>query len=76
MTQTYRSVEIRQLIARLERLSVDSAWAHRAAGLRGDLWKALASLEVGDPAPAGLQNLVEQSYRILVRAAKEIPAHD
>lgn len=76
MPQTYLADEIRQLISRLERLSVDSTWAHRAAGVRGDLWKALAAMEAGDPAPAGLEILLQQSYRILVRAAREIPAHD
>jgi hypothetical protein len=76
MNQTQQIAEIRQLIARLERLSADSAWAHRAAGLRGNLIKALAALEAGEPVPDGLGGLVELSYRILVQAAREIPAND
>jgi len=76
MTQTQQIAEIRQLIARLERLSADSAWAHRAAGLRGNLIKALAALEAGESLSDGLGGLVEQSYQILVRAAREIPAND
>ncbi len=76
MRQSQQIGEIRQLIARLERLSADSAWAYRAAGIRGNLIKALAALEAGEPGPDGLGGLVEQSYRILVRAAREIPAND
>lgn len=76
MSQTRLIAEIRQLIARLERLSADSAWAHRAAGLRGNLLKALEALETGESVPDGLTRLVEQSYQILELSAREIPAHD
>lgn len=76
MRQPLQIAEIRQLIGRLERLSADSAWAHRAAGLRGNLLRALAALEVGEAVPDDLGKLVEQSYRILVQAAREIPAND
>lgn len=69
-------VEIQQLINRLERLSADSAWAHRAAGVRGGLLKALEQLENGDVPPERLAETISQSYRILVSAAREIPARD
>jgi hypothetical protein len=68
--------EILQLIARLERLSADSTWAHRAAGVRGGLLKALAELEAGNPVPDGLADAISQSYLILVNAAREIRADD
>lgn len=69
-------VELRLLIARLERLPVDSHWAHRAAGVRGGLLKALEELEAGKPVPDELAAVLTQSYRILVRAAREIPARE
>ncbi|MFA5835616.1 MAG: hypothetical protein WC837_01550 [Bellilinea sp.] len=69
-------VELRLLIARLERLSVDSHWAHRAAGMRGGLLIALGDLEAGKPAPDELAVVLAQSYRVLIRAAREIPARE
>ena len=71
-----KTIEVHQLIARLERLSVDSHWAHRAAGVRGGLLKALEELEAGRPVPDELAAVLTQSYRILVRAAREIPARE
>jgi len=35
------------LILRLERLSVDSIWAHRASGLRGSLLRMVEENETG-----------------------------
>lgn len=67
---------LRQIISRLERLSVDSALAHQAAGLRGSLINALADLEAGNLPPEGLSELIALSFAILVRAAKEIPGDD
>ena len=66
--------ELYQLIACLERLSADSGWAHRAAGLRGCLLNALVEIEAGNAPPEGLPGWMEQSYAILIRAAREIPA--
>ena len=62
------------LTRRLERLSVDSHWARRASGLRGSLIKALAAAEAGSPpAVEQLDLLIERSFQILEKAAREIP---
>jgi hypothetical protein len=60
-----------RLASRLERLSVDSRWARRASGLRGNLLKALEDAESGRPAP-GLELLVIRGYELLSKAAGEI----
>ena len=36
---------VKLLISRLERLSADSRWSHRASGLRGSLWRWVEKLE-------------------------------
>jgi hypothetical protein len=38
---------VKLLISRLEHLSADSRYAHRASGLRGSLWRCLEELEDG-----------------------------
>jgi hypothetical protein len=61
---------IRLLLDRLERISVDSHWAHRASGVRGSLLGMLEKLENGqpleDPAPT-----LTYAFKILERAARE-----
>jgi len=65
---------LRMLTTRLERLSVDSAWARRASGLRGSLIKALSAADEGTPpATEHLDLLIERSFEILSKAAREIP---
>ncbi|NJD59638.1 MAG: hypothetical protein C3F13_19125 [Anaerolineales bacterium] len=68
----------RQLANRLEHLSVDSTYAHRASGLRGSLLRYIERMEAGeqldDGAKAGLEELVQDGYTILEMAAKEIGA--
>jgi hypothetical protein len=65
---------LRLLVGRLERLSVDSRWARRASGLRGNLLKALEEGERGDPVPVErLDRLTEAAFEILRKAAQEIP---
>ncbi len=60
------------LLTRLERVSVDSYWAHRASGVRGSLLRATESLEAGEAvSPPILQQVIEQGFRILERAAQE-----
>ncbi len=65
---------LRMLTARLERLSVDSIWARRASGLRGSLIKALDAADGGNPPEAAhLDMLIERSFEILAKSAREIP---
>jgi hypothetical protein len=65
---------LRLLTRRLERLSVDSIWARRASGLRGSLIKALSAADEGmPPSSEHLDLLIEKSFEILSKAAREIP---
>ena len=63
---------IRLLLERLERVSVDSYWAHRASGIRGGLLKKMEELEKGTPAgqPSN-KELISSAFEILTRAARE-----
>ena len=74
---------VKLLISRLERLSADSRWAHRASGLRGSLWRCVEEMEEQSlsncPPPASdsnthLEHLMAQGYTILENAAREINA--
>lgn len=63
---------IRLLLARLERISVDSYWAHRASGIRGSLLRALEKLETGRPfQKSRLEVLIAKGFDILEKAAIE-----
>jgi len=63
---------IRLLLARLERVSVDSYWAHRASGVRGALLRALEKVEAGQPVDrSALKQLTDKGFQILERAAQE-----
>lgn len=70
----------RLLAARLERLSADSLWAHRASGLRGALLRSLEEWErhtANQPDSesqllARLDQLTQRGFAILARAAREI----
>ena len=63
---------IRMLLVRLERVSVDSYWAHRASGIRGSLLKTIAQFENGETVDLHeLQILKATSFRLLEYAAKE-----
>ena len=69
------------LVARLERLSADSYWAHRASGLRGALLRSIERLESGEAGEADekeeterLDRLFQRGFEILARAAREIRA--
>ena len=60
------------LLMRLERVSVDSYWAHRASGVRGGLLRALEKIEVGQAVDdSELKRLMDQGFQILERAAQE-----
>ena len=63
---------LQMLLARLERVSADSYWAHRASGVRGSLLRALERLEAGESvSPAGIDSILDQGFHILERAARE-----
>jgi hypothetical protein len=56
----------------LERISVDSYWAHRASGVRGALVKLLAQMEMGEAIdPVSLQANLRVGFDILKKAAEE-----
>lgn len=60
------------LVSRLERVPVDSYWAHRASGVRGSLLLALDAEEHGRPGdPSTLYELTRQALLILRNAAGE-----
>ena len=63
---------IRLLLARLERVSVDSYWAHRASGVRGSLLRALDKVEAGQAVDeSALKRLMDKGFQILESAARE-----
>lgn len=65
---------LRMLSKRLERLSVDSLWARRASGLRGNLIKVLEEIDTGQKVEASRLNpLIERAFEVLRHAAQEIP---
>ena len=63
---------IHMLLARLERISADSYWAHRASGVRGALLRMLEKIEVGRPVPrSDMKRLMKLGFSILENAAEE-----
>lgn len=68
----------KRLVARLERLSSDSSYAHQASGLRGAILRGLdARKQEGSLAdPAWMMMLVERGEMILIEAARQIPDPD
>ena len=69
---------IHQLINRLERLSADSVWAHRASGMRGSLLRQADWLQALESPPSQsdllrLEKLIRAASSILENAAREIP---
>ena len=63
---------IRMLLPRLERISVDSYWAHRASGVRGALTKILDHLETGQATdPESVKTNILIGFEILKEAAQE-----
>lgn len=68
---------LRMLAKRLERLNVDSLWARRASGLRGNIIKVLGEIDAGKDVDASrLSPLIERAFEILKHAAQEIPDID
>jgi hypothetical protein len=63
---------IRLLLTWLERISVDSYWAHRASGVRGALTKILLQMEMGEPVdPVSVRMNLRVGFDILGKAAEE-----
>ena len=63
---------LRMLLARLEKISADSVWAHRASGVRGSLIRLLELIENGDHvARSDLTRLMDMGFYILQKAAEE-----
>jgi hypothetical protein len=67
------------LISRLERLSADSHYAHRASGLRGSLLRFLEQRELSKQAGVPLlipdqrvEEMLALGFEILEKAAREI----
>ncbi|HMS00013.1 MAG TPA: hypothetical protein PKK96_15790 [Anaerolineales bacterium] len=61
------------LLNRLERISADSVWAHRASGLRGSLLRLLEQIEAGTSPESGEVKIILRSgFSILREAAREM----
>jgi len=62
------------LVRRLERLSADSVWAHRASGVRASIDKYLEKINIGQAYdPEHLGSLIHQGFKVIEKAAQEIP---
>ena len=72
-TPTKLILQAKLLIQRLERLSADSVWAHRASGLRGSLIRYLVEEDFPIEEINRIQMLVDLGYEYLYKAAQEIP---
>lgn len=63
---------VQLLLARLERVSVDSYWAHRASGIRGSLLRVVEEIEKGTFTGRPYTNeIISSAYHILTQAARE-----
>lgn len=63
---------IQLLLSRLEHISADSVWAHRASGIRGSLFKVLEKLENGETVPGSkVESLIAAGFRILENVLNE-----
>jgi hypothetical protein len=71
---------IRRLSERLEHLSADSSYAHRASGLRGSLLRIIERIEAAEPITPvqqiQLEQLLQDGFEILELAAREIGGKD
>jgi hypothetical protein len=78
--EDFQLILAHQLLVRLERLSADSYWAHRASGLRGSLLKCMEQIEtardknqvVDGETWQKADNLILKGFWILEKAAREI----
>jgi hypothetical protein len=63
---------MRMLAARLERLSVDSAWAHRASGVRGNLLRLIEQIESGEAVEKDIELVTDIAFMVLTKGAHEL----
>jgi hypothetical protein len=61
-----------ELASRLERVSADSYWAHRASGCRVAILRFLDHSGINQWETGSMDSLIEQGYRILEKAAKDL----
>lgn len=59
------------IIPRLEKITPDSSWAHRASGCRGTLIRLVTDSEENAADTDLLWQALEQSYYLLEQAARE-----
>ena len=76
MKENKRIELLSMLTERLERLNVDSKWARRASGTRGEILKVLAMTNADLLPPEYIDGLIQKSFEILAHAAREIPDLD
>jgi hypothetical protein len=71
-------IQLLKLLAkRLERLNVDSLWARRASGTRGNIIKVLSEIDAGKEVDVErLPPLIKRAFEVLEHAAQEIPDID
>ncbi|HXD12044.1 MAG TPA: hypothetical protein VN653_18395 [Anaerolineales bacterium] len=63
---------IRLLLLRLERISADSYWAHRASGVRGALLRTVEDFENQRPVSRSkLDTLIQMGFTILEASIKD-----
>ena len=61
---------LRLLAKRLERLNVDSLWARRASGLRGNIIKVIEETDTGQQVEnKRLSLLIDRAFEVLKHAA-------
>ena len=72
MSSTQPDMKIaRMLLDRLERIPVDSSWAHRASGVRGALLRMSEQMEMGDFVdPASWRSNTMIGFHILEAVAR------
>ncbi len=63
---------IHMLLYRLERISADSYWAHRASGVRGALLRLSEDVKKGRPVQGtDMQQIMDLAFIILEKAGRE-----
>lgn len=62
---------ILMLLDRLERIPADSAWAHKASGVRGALLRSLDEAFADPVASGATRSSLERGFEILQEVARE-----